>query len=73
MNSRPYGAMVGGWAQLSDVPTLLGGPVPSGGYLERLDLADVGYVMARVDGVLSDTLTGVVGYAAVMFLPSRES
>ena len=72
-NSRPYGAMVGGWVQVSDVTTLIGGDVPSGGYIQRLDLADIGYAMARAEGVLADTLSGVVGYAAIMFLPSRES
>lgn len=72
-NSRPYGAMVGGWTQVLDVVNIIGGNVPSGGYLERLDLADVGYVMAAVNGSLTDTLAGVTGYAAVMFLPARES
>jgi hypothetical protein len=72
-NSRPYGAMVGGWTVVHDITAELGADVPSGGYLKRLDLADIGYAVGVASGTLTDTLSGVVGYSAIMFLPSRES
>lgn len=72
-NSQPYADMIGGWVQVSSVTTVLGGDVPSGGYLERIDLAGHSAIMAQVNGTLSDTLSGVIGYAGVSFMPSRES
>ena len=71
-NALPYSAMVGRWVELSNVTTLLGGSIPSGGYLERLDLAGIGSVMAVVNGSLTDGYA-VVGYAGVMFMPARNT
>jgi hypothetical protein len=73
LTSAPYIAAMTGWKIAADIAAALpGGVVPSGGYIERLDVAGLGAVYVRVSETLTDGYATCEPLAYVYVAPCRE-
>lgn len=70
--SAPYIAALSAWKLAADIAGALGGEVPSGGLIQRLDVAGMEAVYVRVSDTLADGYATCEPLAYVYVAPCRE-